>query len=184
MLTLIKTTDWRTRDGHVVGKWQCSCGRVALIAVSRVKSGQTKSCGCLIGKAQKHGMRKSREYSCWQSMVRRCHSESDKDYARYGARGITVCDRWRTSFTNFFRDVGLRPAGCTLDRIDGRKGYAPGNVRWATASEQALNRKDITMIDSPIGRVPLVQYARHLGISKGAAHLRLRRGTLNGCTYA
>ena len=77
--------------------------------------------------------------------------------------------------------LGIRPVGTTLDRIDGSKGYDPGNCRWATFKVQARNRINLTVIDSPLGRIPLVDYAEIIGISKGAAHLRLKRGKLKGC---
>lgn len=73
------------------------------------------------------------------------------------------------------------PAGTTLDRIKGRKGYEPGNVLWATPIEQARNRTDLTVLQTPIGRMALVDYANAIGISKGAAHLRLKREKLEGC---
>ena len=87
-----------------------------------------------------HGMSKSPEYSSWVAMKKRCYYHKTNDYDRYGGAGITVCSEWRDSFETFYKDLGPRPKGDSLDRIDGTKGYFPGNVRWATASEQAKNR--------------------------------------------
>jgi hypothetical protein len=80
-------------------------------------------------------------YSSWAQMLYRCYNTSSPDYNQYGGRGITVSGRWRHSFKNFLEDMGSRPPGTSIDRIDGDGNYEPGNCRWATPSEQSFNRK-------------------------------------------
>jgi len=142
-LSLVEVLPERTADKHVVGLWKCDCGNETRVAMSRVRHGYTRSCGCLVGEnsPRKHGMRYSPEYSSWQSMKARCLDSGNKDYPRWGGRGVTVCDEWVNSFENFFAHIGSRPPGTSLDRIDGSKGYEPGNVRWATPRVQARNRR-------------------------------------------
>jgi hypothetical protein len=84
------------------------------------------------------------EYRAWQAMKQRCGNSRNTNYAWYGARGISVCARWRNSFANFQADMGPRPPGKTLDRIDVNGNYAPGNCRWATAAEQRANQRPAT----------------------------------------
>jgi hypothetical protein len=96
--------------------------------------------------ALKHGQRRegktTREYETWCSMIGRCETESDTNFHNYGARGIKVCERWRTSFENFFADMGKRPSPKhSIDRIDVNKGYEPSNCRWATKETQMQNRR-------------------------------------------
>ncbi len=90
-----------------------------------------------------------------------------------------MADCW-LKFENFLQDMGTKPEGTSIDRIDPFKGYEPGNCRWATALEQARNRKDLTTVKTQNGIIVLVDYAKQLGITKGAAHLRLKRGKLEG----
>lgn len=89
----------------------------------------------------RHGYAKRPVYAAWLQMRQRCYNTRNKDYPTYGGRGITVCDRWRQHFLTFLADVGERPKGCSLDRIDNNRGYEPENVRWAPLGTQNRNTR-------------------------------------------
>jgi len=110
-------------------------------------------------------------------MLKRCHNANRPDYARYGGRGIRVCDAWRTSFVTFLRDVGPKPGRAyTLERINNDGDYEPGNVRWATRKEQARNsRRNVWL--SLLGRVLLLDdWAKEIGIDRRTLRRRMLRG--------
>lgn len=90
---------------------------------------------------EKHGLTNSLAYHSYKSMVYRCYDERSPSYKNYGARGISVCDRWRSSFKNFYEDMGDRPVGTTLDRIDHEGNYEPSNCRWLNKSLQQHNKR-------------------------------------------
>lgn len=145
-LTLVQRDAGRSADNHIISIWRCDCGAEARIVFSRVKCGSTKSCGCLAREMSSlcnttHGGRRSPEYSSWMAMRRRCEDPTDKDYPRYGGRGISICPEWSRSFQAFRDAMGARPEGTTLDRIDASKGYEPGNARWALPGVQGRNRR-------------------------------------------
>lgn len=145
-LTLLVRDHSRSSDGHVKSLWRCDCGKEAVVAFSRVKSGTTRSCGCLsvensVARNTVHGMRGTPEYRSWMAMRTRCENPGAKDYPRYGGAGVQVDPCWSESFAAFFEHVGPRPDGTSLDRIDSTQGYVPGNVRWATPQEQGRNRR-------------------------------------------
>lgn len=159
--------------------WLCSCecGTEKVIRSNALRSGRTKSCGCMSG--AKHGHRRPSEtsptYISWLSMQRRCNYPDDADYANYGGRGINVWAPW-ADFKVFLKDMGERPAGHTLDRIDVDKGYTPENCRWATPKDQARNRRSNHMLDTPAGRMCITKAAETYGVKvKTIAH-RLSRG--------
>jgi hypothetical protein len=110
----------------------------------------TRSCGCLklervkkMGLANKqHGDAKTIEYFSWANMHQRCYNPNDKDFEHYGARGISVCKRW-DKYENFFDDMGRKPKGLSLGRIDNNGNYEPSNCRWETASQQNKNRRPL-----------------------------------------
>jgi hypothetical protein len=109
-------------------------------------------------------------------MVRRCYDANSASYDRYGANGIGVCDRWRESFENFLADMGERPDGATIDRIDNARGYEPGNCRWATTAEQARNRTDNHTLTFNGRTMVMTDWAAEIGISVFTLSDRLRRG--------
>lgn len=131
---------------------RCSCGNERRVCGKRLRGGGTGSCGCLQkervaasnqqrtlhGHGRKHA--RSPTFSSWQMMLQRCTNPKAPNWAYYGGRGITVCGLWH-SFENFLADVGERPDGMTLDRIDNDGHYEPGNVKWSTPKQQAANRR-------------------------------------------
>lgn len=184
-LTLVRRTRDKSRDGHLLSLWLCECGQIATIAHSRVINGYTRSCGCAVNANPpiKHGMRHSPEYRCWSAMKGRCLSPNHKDYPRWGGRGITVCEAWANSFEAFYADMGPRPAGTSLDRIDNAKGYEPGNVRWGTTTQQSRNRAGVILLNTPDGVFHVSDYAAKLGITRGALHQRLKRNQVPGVSH-
>jgi hypothetical protein len=109
-------------------------------------------------------------------MLQRCHSPGAKDFPRYGAKGIQVCERWRDSFAAFYADMGPRPKGRTLDRIDGTKGYSPENCRWATPAEQSRNSRLAVMVTLGGKTQCLNDWFDELGICAGTYRGRVARG--------
>lgn len=160
---------------------RCKCGVVKEYSVSAVCAGRAKSCGCyrsFVGKkARKHGKAGTPEYGVWQSVKNRCNNPNNKNYNRYGGRGIRVCKRWDSSFLNFLEDMGERPSSeHTIDRINNDKGYSPSNCRWATRSEQGANTSTNRNITYKGVTKNLSQWAKTKGINLMTLHQRLARG--------
>lgn len=116
-------------------------------------------------------------YRRWLTMIRRCHRPGQDNYAYYGGRGIKVCDRWRKSFASFRDDIGEPPVkGMSLERIDNDGDYEPGNVRWATAKEQAWNRRNSRPMAIEGEILPLIGWCEKFGLSRKLVTERIRRG--------
>lgn len=129
---------------RVLGR--CDCGAEKLFFLNNLRQGTTKSCGCLLrelitARNLRHGMTESPEFETWIGILQRCTNPNAAAYANYGGRGITVCERWRDSFENFYADMGPRPEGLSIDRIDNDGNYEPGNCHWATPMEQRHNQR-------------------------------------------
>ena len=141
----------RTNYGAQRFLCRCDCGKIKAIKVYNLLHGTTLSCGCLAqesarilikkwaGKNATH--RQPPGYSSWVKMKERCYNVNHAYYYNYGGRGITVCERWKNSFENFYQDMGPRPHSLSLDRINGNGDYEPANCRWATRLQQRHNRR-------------------------------------------
>jgi hypothetical protein len=129
------------KSGKKLWKCQCDCGEIKTIQHSNLRSGGTKSCGCLRkDTATTHGMTGTPTFKSWDTMIQRCNNRKTGNYKRYGKKGITVCDRW-LKFENFFADMGERPEGKSIDRINSYGNYESSNCRWATPAEQSRNTR-------------------------------------------
>lgn len=159
--------------------WQCvcACGHRRVVRGKDLRSGRSTSCGCASReRSTKHGRKNSPEYSSWQAMIARCTRPSHGAYHRYGGRGIKICDRWRHSFEDFFADMGPRPEGLTLDRIDTNGHYEPGNCRWATRAEQSRNQRTNVLLSAFGKTMCAAAWAKEIGVTRTCIWLRLRRG--------
>ena len=162
----------------------CDCGKSITPRGYSLTGGNTKSCGCLAREVSrknalnlaKHGMSHTAIFRLWTGMMARCYSPSAANYASYGARGISVCERWR-SFENFYADMGEPPAGKSLDRFPDTHGdYEPGNCRWATAIEQQRNKTNNRILEFDGRSMCLTAWADERGISRTCLDNRLRAG--------
>lgn len=166
---------------------ECECGASVVVKHNNLTSGNSKSCGCVssdrlasrqrIEKRIRHGgSKRSPTKISWESMWSRCRWKRNASYERYGARGITVCDRW-TDFSLFVEDMGERPEGTSLDRIDPNGDYCPENCRWATRKQQSRNRTDNTRLTICGRSMCVSQWCEQVGAaSDGTIRARLSRG--------
>jgi len=150
---LIVVEKYGHKEKHILWLCQCDCGNKVVILGYSLRSGDTKSCGCLqIERVTTHGHNKrnkrSLTYSSWAGMIQRCTNPNNISYKNYGGRSppITVCDRWDKSkggsFANFLEDMGNRPKGKSLDKINNNKNYCKLNCKWSTPKQQNRNRRD------------------------------------------
>ena len=127
--------------------------------------------------AEKHGMSDSSEYRSWFHMKNRCFNTNNKDYSRYGGRGISVCDRWKNSFQNFFADMGLKPSPKhSIDRIDNNGDYFAENCKWSTHKEQVNNRNSNRLITIKNETLTMAQWAEKMGFGESVIWQRLNLG--------
>jgi hypothetical protein len=127
--------------------------------------------------SQLHRKFNSPEYNAWTNMKGRCYNYNHPRYFDYGGRGITVCDRWRTSFEEFLADMGERPSpNHTLDRKDNNGNYEPGNCRWATIEEQGNNKSNNVRIEFNGKSMTVAQWSRYLGIPIKRIYSRIKYG--------
>jgi hypothetical protein len=156
---------------HKYVKAVCYCGKQLELRVDTVRgrlSCNAQHCGS-------HGMAGTPTYISWQAMLNRCQNPNHKNFVRYGQRGIKVCDKWQ-QFSEFHADMGDRPDGHTLDRIDGAKGYEPGNCRWADGRTQQRNRKDLKVVEYHGSRILLVDAIKNAKAAEITVYQRIQKG--------
>lgn len=171
----------RSKDRkNVFWKCLCSCGNFKVIMGSSLRRGATKSCGCFhiecASKVNyKHGHATSRTNQTWCSMKQRCLNKNNPEYRNYGGRGVTVCKRWM-KFENFLSDMGERPAGKSIDRINNNLGYSPKNCKWSTSLEQARNKRSNTIVKFNGETKVITDWEKELGLGRELVRARLKRG--------
>lgn len=167
---------------------QCECGEATVSKCRVLLNGTKSSCGCLaieglINRSRTHGHGKngtggngSRTYISWTQMRQRCLNPHHTFYAEYGGRGITVCARWVNSFENFLADMGERPMGMSLDRIDVLKGYSPENCRWLSQKGQCRNKRDNLLLTYNGKTLCASEWAEITGLPQSTICKRYRSG--------
>lgn len=156
---------------------KCDCGGEKVVSGGSLSSGMTKSCGCLaVGGRHTHGMSGSQMYKAWAAMKDRCQNKNNTHYSDYGGRGISVCERWSESFQAFADDMGQRPAGMTIERIDNNAGYCKENCKWATRKEQQNNRRANRMVEINGETRTFAQWCEHYRIRRSTASKRIDNG--------
>ena len=169
-------------DNNGNSRWLCSCdcGEQRNVLAQSLRNGATRSCGCLnreiVAKREtRHGQTGTSTYRTWDAMLQRCTNPKHRKWPDYGGRGIQVCESWK-KYEDFFSDMGARPDGMTIDRIDNDGDYTPENCRWATPTEQMNNRRNNRVFVINGERLTLSQACRKFQINKSTARNRLSRG--------
>lgn len=161
----------------------CICGRVFTTQTRFLRNNNVASCGCKSNELRvmnncntSHRSSNTPTYKVWQMMKSRCTNPNYTHYSYYGGRGITVCDRWMNSFENFIADMGDRPDGYTIDRIDSNGHYTPTNCRWATRQQQVDNRQNNVYYVHNDCRYSLNQIAEMYGTTRALLYGHMYRG--------
>lgn len=173
----------KTDDGKDdVLKCQCDCGEEITARLKILKQKGVTQCKLCrykntVNHFQTHGLSNTRIYDLWQGIKNRCYKHSAQSYARYGARGITMCDEWKNDFTAFYKWAMLNGYSDELeiDRIDNDGNYCPDNCRWATHKEQANNRRTNVFITYQDKTLTLQQWAEEKGINESTLYSRIKR---------
>lgn len=176
-----------TRIGKVskirMAKCVCDCGNERDCQPAKLMRGDFQSCGCdrsrlLSESIKKHGLYQHPLYHTWNGMHQRCGNPKCSGYPLYGGRGISVCERWtgHHGLVNFLTDMGERPKGASIDRIDPNGNYEPSNVRWATSKQQGNNKRESKFITFNGETMTETEWAEKLGIGKTCLNERLRKG--------
>lgn len=165
-------------DGHATWRCVCDCGGEAIANSATLKRGHKNSCGCLhrerMSKFRKtHGMSHTITWNSWMGAKDRCFRKTHVAFNYYGGAGISMCDKWKNSFEAFYADMGERPKGTTLDRIDNSKGYEPGNCRWANQKIQSNNSGWPRFITFRGETKNLSEWAVGLGMNINSVRLRI-----------
>jgi len=180
MLILIRRLTTNTRKAV----YQCDCGKRVVLWMSNVTTGHTQSCGCFRERAtrqrstthgHKAGYKRTRTYVVWMNMKARCDNPSSRLYRRYGGRGISYDPTW-VLFESFLRDMGEAPSDQTIERIDNDGNYSKSNCCWATRSEQAKNKSNVTLYEWHGERRSVADWARTVGIHRLTLRHRLKVG--------
>lgn len=178
-LVVISVVDARTR------KCLCDCGTESIVLRCNLKTGNTQSCGCLrkeieviasLTHGQTSGKKWSPTYSVWHGMLQRCLNPKNPRWSDYGGRGITICAEWRQSFEAFLSDMGERPDGCSIDRIDNDGPYQKDNCVWVNSTQQNRNKRSNRKLTFNGKTLTLAEWAEETSIPYFTLHTRLRRG--------
>lgn len=176
---------------HAYWLCRCDCGKATTVSIGKLRSGSTRSCFCLHRDTARalmfrHGQTGSREWRSWIHARERCFNQNTRNYSDYGGRGITVCDRWNNSFSEFFSDVGKCPPKMQLDRINNNGHYScgkcpqcitnqwPMNCRWATRRIQNNNQRTTILLTINKTTLPLREWARKTGLTPICLWARVR----------
>lgn len=165
-------------------KWacECSCGSIVIVLGHLLRSGKTKSCGCLSrelasSRSKTHGLSKSSTYKSWSGAKDRVLRPGNPKYPSYGGRGIKMCQRWLNSFENFLADMGEKPSSAhSIERINNDGDYCPENCKWATNVEQSANRRSASIITANGKTQSLSEWAKETGIHRVTIFRRLQLG--------
>lgn len=177
-LLVIARNPINSRGGQARWDCVCDCGVAVTFAGQGLREGRTTSCGCSrLGVAKNKAHPRNKEYVAWRAMRQRCNLPTHVSYANYGGAGICVYSEWDKpgGFDSFYAHVGACPVGGTLDRIDPKLGYVPGNVRWATRSVQARNKRKTIFLEYNGEKLILTDWAARLGVHPNTLRSRVRR---------
>lgn len=181
-IEMVGYNDYSNGEKKSVWRCCCDCGNYIDVETSRLRSGNTQSCGCLAKdllkqRATTHGMTESRLYMIWCGMKNRCYNPNEKAYKNYGGRGITVCPEWLEDFQNFYDWANTNGYAdyLTIERKDVNGNYCPENCCWITKEEQARNKRDNHRITCHGKTFILTEWAEILGMTRGALKQRIRR---------